>query len=81
MLKILPSATYAFPPTLLSAFALYYSSNLNPFCPLSSLGMMGKVARINLNKRDQERERGEIIQNPSGNRIEANARVPFATVV
>lgn len=80
MLKILPSATYASPPTLLYAFAMYYSSNLNPFCTLPSLGTMGKVARANLNKRNRESERGEIIQNPSGHRIEANARVPFVMI-
>lgn len=77
MLKILPSATYAFPPTLLCAFALYYSSNLNPFCTLSSLGLMGKLARMNLNKRDWEREKREIIQNPSGSRIEQMPGLPL----
>lgn len=79
MLKILPSATYASPPTLRYAFAMYYSSNLNPFCTLTSLGMMGKVARVNQTE-EIRRERGEIIQNPSGHRIEANACVPFVTV-
>lgn len=27
---------------MLYAFAMYYSSNLNPFCTLPSLGIMGK---------------------------------------